>query len=335
MTILIIQLRRIGDVILTTPAVAAIKKRYPAASIDFLVEKPGAEILAGNPHIRKIHVYDASHWAQAAAEIKRIRALRYDWVIDYMGNPRTALLSALSGAAIKAGPAHVFHRWSYNTLLRQSETACYAGLEKIKVLAPLGVPSDNADFLPAIYLDSKPQPEARLIAFAPASRRATRRWPAASYARLGRLLRREYGCDILIFWGPGERELAEEIVRGIGPSAKITPETKTLGSAASLMARCRLLITNCNGPKHIAVALGVPTVTIHGSSDPISWNPPHPNHLVARLDNLFCIACGLNRCPYHLECMTQLSAERVMALAAILLGKTPLPTPCRERLNDD
>jgi ADP-heptose:LPS heptosyltransferase len=87
------------------------------------------------------------------------------------------------------------------------------------------------------------------------------------------------------------------------------------------MLPCRLVVTNCNGPKHIAVALGVPTVTIHGSSDPVSWNPPHPKHLVARLDNLFCIGCGLNRCPYHLECMTQLKPETVLETAAKLLGQ--------------
>ena len=109
-SILVLQLRRIGDVILTTPAVAALKKRFPEAAIDFLVEKPGAEVLAGNPHIRKIQVYEAINWRQALSEMSRVRRARYDWVIDFMGNPRTALLTFLSGAGVKAGPARLITR---------------------------------------------------------------------------------------------------------------------------------------------------------------------------------------------------------------------------------
>ena len=316
-----LQLRRIGDVILTTPAVAALKKRFPEAAIDFLVEKPGAEVLAGNPHIRKIQVYEAINWRQALSEMSRVRRARYDWVIDFMGNPRTALLTFLSGAGVKAGPAPGFHRWAYNTALRQSQKACYGGLEKIKVLASLGISSENAHFLPALYLAVKPKAGDNVIGFAPASRRITRQWPAASYIQLGKMLRKQYGCEIKIFWGPGEKNLAQDIAMGIGQGARITAETQTLGQAAGLMARCKLLLTNCNGPKHIAVALGVPTITIHGSSDPVSFNPPHPRHLVVRLDDLFCIGCGLNRCPYKLECMTQLSPQRVLESAQKLLHK--------------
>ena len=126
----------------------------------------------------------------------------------------------------------------------------------------------------------------------------------------------------MVFWGPGERKLAEEVVNGIGNGAKITEETRSLADAARLIAGCRLMITNCSGSKHLAVALGVPTVTIHGSSDPESWNPPDPNHLVVRLskEELPCIGCGLNRCPILLQCMRDLPPERVLKAAMSLLA---------------
>lgn len=325
--ILVIQLRRIGDVILTIPAVAALKRRYPEARIDFLVEAPGAEVLEGNPHLQTVHVYDGSTLGGALSWIRKVRRQGYDWVIDYMGNPRSALIAALSRAPLRAGPAHVAHRWAYNHPLVQSETTHYAGLEKIRVLGSLGVPSEGADFLPRLYLASRRDGPQNLVGLVPASRRITRRWPASSYARLGRLLRDQYGCGIIVFWGPGERELAEEVARGIGEGAEITAETKTLKEAANLMVRCRVIITNCNGPKHMAVALGVATLTIHGSSDPASWNPPHPRHRIVRLEELFCIGCGLNRCPYQLQCLRDLSPERVLAAAEELLQETAKLAP--------
>ena len=318
--ILVIQLRRIGDVILTTPALAALKARYPEARIDFLVEPSGAEALEGNPHIAELLVYRSSGPLDYLRWFTRLRAQRYDWVIDYMGNPRSAFLSFFSGAALRAGPAHVGHRWAYNRRLIQSTTTQYAALEKVLVLAPLGVSSNGLDLLPKVYLLSKPAVLEDVIALAPASRKETRRWPAASYAALGRRLREKTGSRIRVFWGPGERALAQAVVDGVGPGAELCPETPDLAAAARQLAGCRLLITNCSGTKHLASALGVATLTIHGSSDPASWTPAHPRHGGVRLDTLFCIGCQKNACPYALECMTQLSPETVLAKALALLG---------------
>ncbi|MBI5629432.1 MAG: glycosyltransferase family 9 protein [Elusimicrobia bacterium] len=316
-SILVIQLRRIGDVILTTPALAALKARYPQARIDFLVEPPCDEVLEGNPHLGRVHSYRARGIFGALSWVRRVRLLGYDWVIDYMGNPRSALVTALSGARVKAGPGHVAHRWAYNHRLIQSPTPHYAAEEKIRMLATLGVDGRNADFLPHLAF-SRGTAE-NMVGLIPASRRATRRWPAVHYARLGRLLRDRFGSRIMVFWGPGERALADEVAAGVGEGAETSPETPGLKDLAGLVGKCRLIVTNCNGPKHLAVAMGVPTLTVHGSSDPRSWNPPHPRHRFLRRDELFCIGCGLNSCPYHLECLEGLPPERVFASACALL----------------
>ncbi|UPT75974.1 MAG: glycosyltransferase family 9 protein [Elusimicrobiota bacterium] len=152
------------------------------------------------------------------------------------------------------------------------------------------------------------------------SRKETRRWSASSYARLGRLLRDKHGSRLKVFWGPGEKDLADEVVKGIGSGAAAIAETRCIRDLARELASCRVVVTNCAGPKHVAVALGVPTVTIHGSSDPAAWNPPHPKHPFVRLEELPCIGCRSNDCPYNLECMTQLPAERVLPLVERLLA---------------
>ncbi|MDD5658001.1 MAG: glycosyltransferase family 9 protein, partial [Elusimicrobia bacterium] len=178
---------------------AALKARFPAAALDFLAEPPGAQALAGNPHVDRLLVYGPGT-LEALAWPWRLRRRRYDWVIDYLGNPRSALLAAASGAPVRAGPAHAAHRWAYNRLLVQSERTCYAGLEKIRVLCALGLSAAGADFMPKVYLARGPAAPADVVALAPASRKPTRRWPAASFAALGRLLRRRLGCELLVLW---------------------------------------------------------------------------------------------------------------------------------------
>ena len=332
--ILVIMLRRIGDVLLTTPATRALKKLFPASEIHFLTEPPCDEVLAGNADIARVLRYAPEPGEGAAAAywrwLRLVRRERYDWVIDYMGNPRSAVLAFASGAQLRAGPGHVWHRWAYNRPLRQSPAACYAGLEKIRVLRSLGLEPDEADFLPALSVPAAAREAAEravvelfadgaadpgragpLIGLLPASRKATRRWPAASYGELGRRLAETAGARLIVFWGPGEEALAHEVAAHAGPSARVAPKTTRLGELAALLSCCRLAVTNCNGPKHIATACGVPTLTIHGSSD-----------RVVRLDDLHCIGCRLNECPYALECMRELSPEGVAFIALEMLRET-------------
>ncbi|MDD5304457.1 MAG: glycosyltransferase family 9 protein [Elusimicrobia bacterium] len=321
-SILVVQLRRLGDVILTTPALEALKKKYPDAKLDFLVEAPGAEAVAGHPAIDEVLVYDAAGPLDALRWALKIRARRYDWVVDFLANPRTALLTALSGAKVKAGPAHVARRWAYNVRMVQSPQACYAALEKVRWLAALGISPDDAPQLPRLYLAARPQSLHNVVGLVPPSRKETRRWPAPSYARLGRLLRDKHGCTLKVFWGPGEKDLADEVVRGIGEGARAIDETRSISDLARELAACRVVVGNCAGPKHLALALGVPTVTIHGSSDPVAWTPVHPDHRFVRLEELHCIGCRSNDCPYNLECMRQLPAERVLPAVEQLLART-------------
>lgn len=317
--ILVIMLRRIGDVLLTTPAVRALRKLYPEARIDFLVDPPAHQLLEGVPEISNVIVREGSGPANYVYWLWRMRRNGYDWVIDYMGTPRTAMLTFASGASLRAGPAQVSHRWAYNRLLRESSAPCYSGLEKIRVLSSLGLSPDESDFLPRLPGERK-RPPGLLVGFAPASRRETRRWPAARFAELGRLLRDRLGASLLVFWGPGEKALAEEVCRGVGDGAHVAPETKDLRRLCDLIGGLSLLVSNCNGPKHIAVARGVPTLTIHGSSDPACWTPPGGGpHRCVRREELPCIGCSLNRCPSGMSCLRGLGADRVFDVAKDML----------------
>jgi ADP-heptose:LPS heptosyltransferase len=326
-SVLVIMLRRIGDVLLTTPAVRELRKALPGARIDFLAEPPCDQLLRGNPDVTEVLAYDPSPLG-AVGWLARLRG-RYDWVVDFMGTPRSAFLAYASGAPLRAGAAHVSHRWAYNRRIRQPGTPCYNPVEKIRLLKALGLAVSEEDPMPRLKVPEASLGFARraadalggdgpLIGLVPGSRRPSRRWPAGHYARLGRLLRERLGARVWVFWGPGEKALASEVAAGAG--ASIIPAAPGLMDLAGMLSLCALVVSNCNGPKHVAQAVGCATLALHGSSDPAVWNPSgRPRHRALRLDGLGCVGCGLNDCPRGLECLAGLSPDAVFEAAASLL----------------
>lgn len=333
--ILLIQFRQIGDVLLSTSAAEVLKANFPAAKLDFLTQPPSDQALARNPEIDEVLAYDAKKPLKWLLEIRR---RRYDLVIDLMSNPRSALVTALSGAKIKAGPAYTYSAWAYNFKLElkpgQRE---YNPFFKIDLLGQLGLrhifypypkcypAAGDLDWAANAAAELAPAGET-LIAFSPASRRITRRWPAEHYARLASLITQKTGAAVVVLWGPGEKPLAEEIVRlAASPAVALSPETATLSRLSALLKQSALLVSNCNGPKHIAQASGVPTLGIYGSSRPESWTPPaDPMHQIIRNESFTCIACQKNECAAAIKCLKELSPETVFAKLVSMLEKPGL-----------
>ena len=322
--ILVIQMKRMGDALLTLPALEALKKSHPHAQIDFLVEASISDLFENHPAVNRLLRYASGKHVRW---IRAIRRERYDWVLDYLGTGRTAWLCYFSGAALRVGSGKTFWRFLYHRRFPPLGSVRYVGEERIEVLKRLrlvddSVPPDRFRF----FLSEAKRDEARsglkalgldfslpIVAFLPHSRRPTRRWPENYYARLAEMLQQDWRAQTLLFWGPGERTGAERILRQVStPACYLAPETAHPMDLAACLSFCRMAVTNCNGPKHVAVALGIPTLTLHGSSDPRAWNPPENSaHRVLRTENLGCIGCRLNECPYHLECMQWLTPEKV------------------------
>jgi len=321
--ILLIQFRQIGDVLLSAPAAEVLKANFPAAKLDFLTQPPADQALERNPAIDEVLAYSNSHPLKWLLEIRR---RKYDLVIDLMSTPRSALMTAMSGARIKAGPAYTHSSWAYNFKLElkpgQRE---YNPFFKIDLIAQLGLKNifypypkcypAAGDLEWAAAVSRPGLPGAPLIAFSPASRRATRRWPAEHYARLAALITQRTKAGVMVLWGPGEKKLAEDIVRAAAStSVVVSPETPTLSRLSALLKQAALLVSNCNGTRHIAQASGIPTLGLYGSSRPESWNPPgDPRHLAVRNEALACLACQKNDCSGNIECLKGLSPETVFA----------------------
>lgn len=319
--ILLIQLRALGDVILTTPALRVLKKRFPQAAIDFLANPGPAEALEGNPNLTDIIVYPYKA-NDVLGLIKFCFILyrnKYDIVIDFLGTPATALMAFFSRAPLRVGYNLRYRRAAYTHVEQNYRGNVYNTLTKFSLLKPLGIfeeeiqteifiPRQAQDWADRLFKENG-WTDRNVVAAAPFARRPARRWLPERFAQVDQWLQ-ENGHPVILLWGPGERDYVEAVSRRIDPPAMLSPPT-TLMQLAAILKRCRLLICNCGGTKHIAVAVGTPTLTIHGPTNPRVWTPPDdPRHAYVRAD-LDCLDCGKRECE-PLECMEVVSADQVI-----------------------
>lgn len=324
--ILIIQLKRAGDILVTTPILPLLKSRCPEAEIDFLVEKPFVSLLEHHPLIHAIQRYDK---ADVRGTIKRIRQLRFDWVFDFQCSPRSAVVTWFSGASLRGGYSVPFWGNVYNHRVRRPGgtlsvvTGKVTLLEKVfgETMTPparqLHLTEDERSW------GLSKVGRARTVGLIPTHRRDSRRWTAQGFIEVGCELRRR-GFDVLLFWGPGEEADVRSIERQI-PGSRMIPKT-SFREMASLLAACLAVVTNDNGPMHLAVSVGTPTVTIYGPTEPTVWNPCAEPHQIVRAEGLRCLGCNLNACPFAHECMTRLHASSVLAALDRALTKIQVPS---------
>lgn len=289
--ILVIQLRRIGDALLCTPAIRALTARFPDAKIDFLAESPTDEVLWGHPLVDRILIPPRSRRGLRGGAglfnfLRQLRARKYDWVIDFFSNPRSAQFAFLSGAKVRVGLDRFGRRWAYThrVVEEAGDVNTYAVDLRLEILHRLGIPSvgrdleifaDCADLSESArvteLLSTLPKSES-LVAVATGSANPAKRYPAELTARVIDALRQKHRAVVLTS-GPGEARFAEEIQQELSSPVPHLADAR-VPTLAALYRRCTLYIGPDSSPKHIAVACGLPTVTIFGPGNPANWNDP-------------------------------------------------------------
>ncbi len=333
--ILITRLRYLGDVILTTPAVAALKARYPAAAIDYATELPYADILEGNPAIGRVIRLSRSA-ARAPAEIARIRGLRYTACIDLFHNPRSALLLFLAGIPIRAGGARGIRSGLYTHRFAVPAETRSAVSHHIAAMGVFDV--GPGDSLPRVYLSPDEREAGRelldraagerapggpIVAIHPGGTWQSKRWPAASFASFALLVRERLGGTAVVVTGPGEEAIAARVQAAAPEAARVMPY-RPLRGIASVLASCDAVVANDGGLMHMAVALGRPTVGVFGPTEPDIWFPYEgkgPFAVASR--RLECSPCHRHECG-SIECLEGLDPADVLEhLRMVLLWNKP------------
>ena len=331
--ILVCQQRQIGDVLLAVPALELLKKRFPRAELHLFTENKCEPLLRRNPHIDAFHLLDKtalSSLPRQWAWYRRAAAHGYDIVVDFQQLPRCRMLTRFSRAPVRLSFPPPWYRSRLYTHT-VAPVPGYAAAVKVSLLAPFGIEWRGEP--PRVYLDDAERKASRvllaslglrdgqrLITVDPTHRRPSKRWPAACYARLLRLLADALpDASFLLLRGPGEDEETQALRRSAGiPERVLLPsDPPDLRLSAACMERAVLHIGNCSAPRHMAVALGTPSLIIPGASGE-EWRYPDPRHRELR-PALPCRPCRRTSCPSPacLELVTpQAAAEAAWEMLA-------------------
>lgn len=310
--ILFIRRDNIGDLICTTPAIHAVRERYPDAKIGILVNTYNADAVRNNPDIDEIYVYEkAKHvpdknkfsvWWDNSKVLLKIRKEKYDVAIGCGSySPRLARYTYMTGALVRIGylSRNVDKSKSYNMPVHESEKILHEVERTFHLLSPLGIdgapremrifPGDDLKQKAESFLKaSNIKKNNRIIAFHISSRRSENRWPADKFAELGNLIAEKHSANILLLWSPGSEtnpyhpgddEKAESIINSMG-SKPIAYKTAQLRELIAILSIADVVVCCDGGAMHIAAALGKPVVTIWGSTNPARWRPWETRHII-------------------------------------------------------
>jgi len=327
--VLIIKLRAIGDVLLSTPVVENLKKEYPHLEIDFLTEKFAAEVLTDNPWITNIIPF--SKKTQSSFELIRlVRKRKYDVVIDLFGNPRTALITRLSGAKYRIGFPFRGRAYAYTDYVNPRGGEVHNVEFNLDVLKHFEIPITSRhpffplsnkeiqfadDFFSHNKLSGK-----MIIGINASGGWYTKKWPLPSFAKLIDTISSHGQYEFVLFWGPGEYDDAVMIQKNVKAATHLIPKT-TLKEMGALLQRCSYLISNDSGPMHIAASLDVPTLGTFGPTNPHLQGPYGERNVWVRNERLDCLECNLTKCPIGNVCMSDLSVDVVYSAFQKLIKK--------------
>jgi ADP-heptose:LPS heptosyltransferase len=324
--ILVCQLKQIGDVLLTTPCFELLKKRWPDAELHVLTYDYCAPVLENNPHVHKIWPLPGNAGLLGSLPfLLRAARRKYDLAVDFQQLPRCRQAMLLCDAPVrltftpKRGRSLFYTHWTKNT-------GTYATAMKSSILAPLGIEWNLEK--PRLYLSEAEKEwadkwyaghgvsESDLIVTVDASHRhETHRWFPERYAEVMRLAAAERPeLKFVLLYGPGEKTVAEE-VSGLANLAErcLVPEKQTtLRELSALMSRARVHLGNCSAPRHFAVALDVPSLTVIGGNGTTAWQFPSLEHQIAHL-YIDCHKCNESVCPNgSLKCLRDLPVNMVL-----------------------
>jgi ADP-heptose:LPS heptosyltransferase len=293
--ILVIQLGPFGDGLLTTSYFEALKQRLPRAELWYCIKEPYDLVVRDHPFIDKLITIRARKRLQYALErlrtIRRIRAEKFDLVIDQQNMPSSQHLTLLSGARYRLGYADGSLWFAYNLRAGRGKLR-YSASRKFDILGPLGL--EEVPY--RLYFRVKPEAEAdiqrwlerqrldksRLIVFSPGSPVPRKQWSLANYAALGDLLQSKTDFKVVLLWAPSERA-AVETVKSLMQTPPVLAPPTDLHQGVAMLKRCRMLVCNDGGINHLAVTTGTETLAIFGNTDPIVWSPAsvfsHHHHL--------------------------------------------------------
>lgn len=332
--ILLIRLSSLGDIVLTSPAIRAVRQHFPQAHISMLVAQQSADLLMENPHLDEVIPFDRKAENKNTGEMRRIiRLLRernFDLSIDFQRKFRTSLLAYLSGAkhrvgyhqpngvlctvrvpdlntkAIRAGRVSSVH-----AIDRYFDLLHAVGVEATDRTLELFITDTDRTFADDLIIAKGIEADRLKVGLFPGAGWKLREWMPDRFAAIGDRAAQQFDAQVLLFGGAHEVKLVKQVAGLMATEAISLAGTLRIRELAALIKRCDLFITNDTGPMHVAAALNTPTVALFGPGDHIRFQPLDPIHTTVR-HHVPCNPCKqfTNRCKNNI-CMKLITVDEV------------------------
>jgi heptosyltransferase-3 len=336
--VLVVRLRSIGDTVLATPSLYALRRFLPDAQIDLLLEDWVAPLLEGHTDASRIITVKRGSTLARLSLVRELRAARYDVAYNLHGGTTAALLTRASGARRRVGYASYKFSALHNhaappasELWRQDKT--HSVEQQLALFGWTGVPVTDR---PATRLSITDEADAKIVErlraagllstqpfalFHPAAAFDSKRWDARNFARVADRLDAR-GFAVVAVAAPGETD----VVRAFAESASarvLSFNDLTLAEVSALAARARLFVGNDSGIAHIAAAVGTPSVVVFGSSNVAHWRPWSVAPAEVVREEMPCAPCAGYTCGEFAEaqCIRRVTVERVDAAIERVLAQ--------------
>jgi heptosyltransferase-2 len=321
---------------MATPAFDCIRRNFPGSHIVGLIRNYARGVVKDGPWFDDLMVIQDKSLAEMGRAVSRLRRIKPDFAIVLPNSFRSALIARLGGAKrvygyrrngrtalLNGGP----EPWRHNGRITPRPMVDYYMeiCRWLKFDTPL-------TFKPRLFFSAAIQARSdrllkhyginsgdMLVGLNPGARYGSSKcWPPEHFARLAELIQEHWRCKILMFTGPGERDLGGRIRQLSHADIIHTGPDVDLEVLKPFIQRCGLLITNDTGPRHYAVAFDVPVVVIMGPTDPRYTDANLEKTVVLRRD-LICAPCHHKQCALHHECMAQITPDEIIQAATELL----------------
>lgn len=335
--ILVVRTDRIGDVILSTPVLKALREHYPSSFISILVSPYTRDIVEGNPYMDEVITFDKDRLNSLWATVhfaKKLKDKKFDVAVVLHPTVRVHLLMFLAGIKERVGydrkaPYFLTQTVPHRKHLGERHEADY----NFDLLKPLGIESaDRELFVPIrpsserivdeVLREAGVERDALLVAVNPAASCISKLWPLSKFAEVIDALSGLYRAKVAIVADSGHRPLSEDLL-GLTKSMPLDLSGRfNLSELASFFKRCALVVSNDSGPVHLASAVGTPVVAIFGRNQPglgpRRWGPRGPQDVYLH-KKTSCQPCLAHACEKEFQCLEAVTVEEVLAHAARIL----------------